>query len=660
MAVAAIMLMAVMTGCRPDEPKTISVTSITISPSGDVSVEVGKTTTLSATIAPSDATNKAVTWSSGNTNIATVDAQTGVITGVSAGTVTIHATAADGSGVVVTKSVTVVPNEIKVTGIAIAPAENVSVVVGRTITLTATVSPANATNNEITWSSLNPSIATIDTQTGEVTGVSAGKATIRVSAAGGSGVTASKDVTVNEPILPNYIAIDQNLGDQIGYAILGLDGSGYFYEFQNAYSYIPQRISIYDGNQNKVELIINFDENGLPKNILSEGFSIVLGKYQENRFNAVFVTKNGDIHMFENLVTDVFWDEYLNGISSFPTRAISNDPLQWINWAVGGIGCVLSVAAAPTGLGLALTAISCTNLIYNTDKIMGWNLLPDFQFGKDVGYYMGLGNCIASIVGDWTKAWSCVSSVTGTVVRYYDWIADNLKKEITFGENVLKTGYGELTITSPTYGTTYSCGDWIDIYIGGYDGVNWQDDLELQYWCLRNEPQPNNANESYSYTNKAFPRIEGTSSKPSFTFSPETPSVWDGNWAKLVAINKKDNSRSAPLYVRIVPRNIYEIVGVWKARFQNGNVGVGAVTLTINNNLNGLFEWIADTGQADRYNVSVNYSNGYNIVGTTWIENSISLWGFLNLYNGVISNGELKGTIRDSFLTNATFTFVKQ
>jgi len=174
----------------------VPVTGINIAPAGNVTVEVGKTATLTATVAPSNASNKTVTWSSLNTNIATVNAQTGVVTGVSVGTANIRATAADGSGVTADKSVTVATSVIRITGITIAPSGDVSVVVNETATLTATVAPDNATNKSVTWSSLNTGIATVDAQTGLVTGVSAGTATIRATAADGSGVTATKTVTV--------------------------------------------------------------------------------------------------------------------------------------------------------------------------------------------------------------------------------------------------------------------------------------------------------------------------------------------------------------------------------------------------------------------------------------------------------------------------------
>jgi len=89
-------------------PAAIAVTGITVTPA-TVTIEVGSTTTLLADVAPLYATNRGVTWSSSNTSMATVDAN-GVVTGVSRGDVIITATAADGSGITATASVTVIPN----------------------------------------------------------------------------------------------------------------------------------------------------------------------------------------------------------------------------------------------------------------------------------------------------------------------------------------------------------------------------------------------------------------------------------------------------------------------------------------------------------------------------------------------------------------------
>jgi hypothetical protein len=85
----------------------VPVTGITITPS-PASVKVGKTKTLSATVTPNDATDKAVTWAvtSGGTYASVVEA-TGVVTGLAEGTAVITATAHDGSGVTQTVTVNV-------------------------------------------------------------------------------------------------------------------------------------------------------------------------------------------------------------------------------------------------------------------------------------------------------------------------------------------------------------------------------------------------------------------------------------------------------------------------------------------------------------------------------------------------------------------------
>jgi len=118
------------TNCNTSQSKENTVTipemkvsGITISPSDDVSVVEGKTITLTATVTPVDAANKTITWDADNTGIATVNAQTGVVTGVSVGTTTIRATATDGSGVTAGKNVTVLKadSEVELKGIKMVP-----------------------------------------------------------------------------------------------------------------------------------------------------------------------------------------------------------------------------------------------------------------------------------------------------------------------------------------------------------------------------------------------------------------------------------------------------------------------------------------------------------------------------------------------------------
>ena len=155
------------------------------------------TVTITPTITPSNATNKVVSWSSSNPGVATVNAS-GVVTYVGAGTTTITATAQDGSGIKGTCTVTCTEN-IKVTGITIAN-QTISTT-NPTVTITPTITPSNATNKGITWSSSNPAVATVNAS-GVVTYVSAGTTVITATAKDGSGVKGTCSVVCAETI--NY------------------------------------------------------------------------------------------------------------------------------------------------------------------------------------------------------------------------------------------------------------------------------------------------------------------------------------------------------------------------------------------------------------------------------------------------------------------------
>jgi len=97
---------------------TVPVDSVTVTPS-TAALTVGDTTTLTATIAPSNATNKALTWRSSNTAAVTVD-QTGVVTAVGPGLATITATAQDGSGKSGNTNVTVTAPVVLVTSVTLS------------------------------------------------------------------------------------------------------------------------------------------------------------------------------------------------------------------------------------------------------------------------------------------------------------------------------------------------------------------------------------------------------------------------------------------------------------------------------------------------------------------------------------------------------------
>ena len=180
-------------------PDPVSVTGVSLNKNA-TTIAIGANETLTATITPANADNQAVTWSSNNTAVASVD-QNGKVTGVSAGTATITVTTQDGNKTA-TCTVTVPDpsaDPVAVTGVSLNKTST-SLTVGSSETLTATVAPANATNQAITWSSNNTAVATVN-QNGKVTAVAAGTATITVTTQDGN-KTATCTVTVSAAVTP--------------------------------------------------------------------------------------------------------------------------------------------------------------------------------------------------------------------------------------------------------------------------------------------------------------------------------------------------------------------------------------------------------------------------------------------------------------------------
>jgi len=149
----------------------VGVTGITINPS-PLDITIGTPKTLTATVAPQNAL-QTVTWKSDKTSVATVNATTGEVSGVSAGSCIITCTSSDNTAVTQTVNVTVKDANVLPQTISLAPLTTATLLVGSTVTLTPTVLPAGTTDKSVTWSSSSDAIATVSTG-GVVTGVAAG------------------------------------------------------------------------------------------------------------------------------------------------------------------------------------------------------------------------------------------------------------------------------------------------------------------------------------------------------------------------------------------------------------------------------------------------------------------------------------------------------
>ncbi|MDE5777174.1 MAG: Ig-like domain-containing protein, partial [Lachnospiraceae bacterium] len=169
----------------PAEGITLDKTSATL--------DLGETVKLTATVKPDNATNKSVTWSTSDKDVAKVSS--GTVTAVSEGTATI--TAKTSNGLTAVATIIVEAKGIKVESITINKT-TATLDAGTTLQLTASVSPADADEkySALTWKSSDTKVATVD-NTGMVTALKAGTATITVSTA--YGVSAVATIKVNGP-----------------------------------------------------------------------------------------------------------------------------------------------------------------------------------------------------------------------------------------------------------------------------------------------------------------------------------------------------------------------------------------------------------------------------------------------------------------------------
>ena len=153
-------------------PADVKVSRITLSASTGLALTKGQTQKLTATVAPANATNQAVTWKTSDKNVATVS-ENGLVTAVGGGDATITCTAKDGSNVKATCKVTVT---VPVSGIQLSQT-SAALTVGDTLTLTKTIYPSDATNQAVTWTSSSDAVASVDSN-GKITAKTAGSAMI--------------------------------------------------------------------------------------------------------------------------------------------------------------------------------------------------------------------------------------------------------------------------------------------------------------------------------------------------------------------------------------------------------------------------------------------------------------------------------------------------
>ena len=163
-------------------------------------IYLGQTVTMTATVLPSDASDKSVTWTSSNSDIVSVT-QNGSVTANAMGEAEITATSNDG-GFSKSCKVTVIEPLVPATSLTLTP-KTMSLNIGENGSLELQILP-NDCNEILEWKSSDPSVATVNA--GDITALAAGTTTITVR---GSNTSASATVTVIDPYAVTGVTLDR-------------------------------------------------------------------------------------------------------------------------------------------------------------------------------------------------------------------------------------------------------------------------------------------------------------------------------------------------------------------------------------------------------------------------------------------------------------------
>ena len=186
----------------PETPKDVKVQQITLTPSTS-SVVVGESLQITVKVLPENATNTTLKWKITPENVLKPTAVSGQFTAQQVGEALVRAEAADGSGITAECKVVVKPRLVQAISLN---ATQKHLIIGDSFTLTATLSPENATNRNVIWKLVSGNAISLS-NTGVIQAKKVGEALVRAEAADGSGTTAECKVVV-KPRLVQSISLN--------------------------------------------------------------------------------------------------------------------------------------------------------------------------------------------------------------------------------------------------------------------------------------------------------------------------------------------------------------------------------------------------------------------------------------------------------------------
>lgn len=474
------------TGNTGDDGKDekIPVTGVTLSEE-TVSIDVGESYTLSATVSPADASNKRVSWTSSDEEVATV--ASGLVTGLKAGTTTITAKTSDGG---FTDTCTVTVSNIAVQAISMTPV-TATVTAGGQQKLTVTVVPEKVSPSSLEWTSSDPEVAIVDKDTGWVTTLKAGTATITVaSPADNRSASCTLTVTENTIDTSSYIQVDStedwlNIANNLaGNYILTADidfknvevptlgyapGSGSITPFTgtidgNGFAVMNAHFVSGGGNNDDCALIGEIGDAGTVRNL-----SVINCSAEGDTRAALLAAWNN------GLIENCYVQGYVNSINSYWDPYTMGGTIVAVNEGTGTVRNCVAWPLHDGGSTFGLIGFNCAinddgspsvynNFVVKDETLTDWALTTDIDAsGSDGGGWtvpcQPMDNCAYVEVEDATSA----ASYPSLNINY--WVIEDgkvpyVKTSVEGGRNWQRPEVGEvviipeISINQPAVGTS--------------------------------------------------------------------------------------------------------------------------------------------------------------------------------------------------------------
>ena len=245
-----------------------------------ITLKVGESFQLEATITPMSAVDKTVRWASDDESVATVRA--GLVKGISAGVTIVTITTNDG-GKTASCEVTVIDNEVNPGTVApesvTISRTAVTLYVGESISLSAAVKPDDATDKGIIWSSSKPNIASVD-EDGKIVAISPGTSSVKAAAKGKTSVYAICEVTVLSNEDPNGDMVSITLVEE-DHVVIHPDET-YVIKYTVTPDTITEPDVVFTSSDENIFIVKSWNYTSVTIKGVSEGTAVLTGASAKN------------------------------------------------------------------------------------------------------------------------------------------------------------------------------------------------------------------------------------------------------------------------------------------------------------------------------------------------------------------------------------------